>query len=110
MVPTDRDLVERAAAGDRFAYDALVERHYVRVFGLLVARLGDRDAAEDLSQEAFLRCWLHLARLRDGARFASWVSQVAINLAVSEQRGAARRVRLASPEQPRKCGMAPIQP
>lgn len=66
----------------------LFERHYARLVRFLYRRLGDRDRAEDLAQEAFVRLLSHRPR-----RPESWLYAVAANLARDEARGTARRAR-----------------
>lgn len=66
----------------------LFERHYARLVRFLYRRLGDRDRAEDLAQEAFVRLLGRSPR-----RPESWLYAVAANLARDEARGAARRAR-----------------
>ncbi len=54
------ELVQRAQAGDRPAFDALVLRHRGPIFGLALRILRSPEAAEDATQEAFLRAFLRL--------------------------------------------------
>ena len=63
-------------------------RHYPRLVRYLYRRLGDRDEAEDLAQEAFVRLWRHRPR-----RPEPWLYAVAANLARDAARGDARRKR-----------------
>ncbi len=60
----DELLVAAAQAGDARAFDELVSRHAGRVYGLVARLLGDRTAAEDVAQEAFVRAWRGLASFR----------------------------------------------
>ncbi|MBN1477116.1 sigma-70 family RNA polymerase sigma factor, partial [Candidatus Sumerlaeota bacterium] len=78
---SDAALVKAVRGGDGGAMDALVERHFRVVFMIAVSRLGNREAAEDLSQEVFLRALLALEKLRDPERFAAWLCQITRNLA-----------------------------
>jgi RNA polymerase sigma-70 factor, ECF subfamily len=100
-IAEDRDLVQRARGGERAAFDALVERHMGMVYAIAFARLGDRDRAEDLAQEVFLRAFLALDQLSDPRRFTGWLSQITRNLAISWLRRDSRAQRLA-PEVPLK--------
>ncbi len=52
------------AIGDERAAVVFVRRYQKRVFGLAVGMLDDRGVAEDVAQEALLRAWRHVARLR----------------------------------------------
>lgn len=78
--PTDGDLIERVAVGDRTAFEQLYRRYARAVLGLALRRLGDRGRAEDAAQEAFLAIW-RSARTFDPARGtgAPWLYAVARN-------------------------------
>jgi RNA polymerase sigma-70 factor, ECF subfamily len=91
---SDEHLIQRALENERTAFDALVERHMGMVFAIACARLGDRERAEDLVQEVFLRAFLGLDRLREPSQFAAWVGRITRNLAISWQRRDSRTRRL----------------
>ncbi len=80
---TDADgpLVERTLAGDLDAFETLVERHRDVVFRV-AARIVGREAAEDVSQDAFLRAFHRLERFRGDAPFRSWLLQITHHAAV----------------------------
>ena len=82
----DANLVKHALAGDRSAFDCLVERHFGLAYAIGLARLGDRESAEDLAQEVFLRAFVHLGDLRDPRLFGCWVGRAARNLALDWER------------------------
>jgi RNA polymerase sigma factor (sigma-70 family) len=75
----DRELVERARAGDRAAFDALAERHRATAFGAAYALLGDAHDAEDATQEALIQAWRRLADLREPDRFPGWLYRIVQN-------------------------------
>jgi RNA polymerase sigma-70 factor (ECF subfamily) len=79
-VPTDSELIERIAGGDRSAFEELYTRYARAVLGLALRRLGDRGRAEDASQEAFVAIW-RSARTYDRTRGAGapWLYTVARN-------------------------------
>src|SRR6266481_866225 len=56
-VTSDGDLIQRAATGDRSAFEDLYNRYSRAVFGLALRRLGDRGRAEDAVQETFASIW-----------------------------------------------------
>ncbi|MGH3133943.1 MAG: RNA polymerase sigma factor [Gaiellaceae bacterium] len=78
--PTDGELIERIAGGDRRAFEELYQRYARAVLGLALRRLGDRGRAEDASQEAFVAIW-RSARTYDANRGtgAPWLYAVARN-------------------------------
>ncbi len=75
----DRELVERAMAGDHDAFDELTRVSIRRL--LVIARLILRDTvrAEDATQEALVSAWTHLGALRDPDRFEAWLHRLLIN-------------------------------
>jgi len=87
----DTDLVSDALGGDAGAFGQLVERHFGRIFAVAYSRLGNRDEAEELTQEALLRAYLHLDKLKTPGRFPQWVGQIARNLARDWQRKEKRK-------------------
>ncbi|MBI1365796.1 MAG: RNA polymerase sigma factor [Alphaproteobacteria bacterium] len=83
----DEALVARAGRGDRAAASALVLRHTDRIFAASYRMLGDRAAAEDATQETFLKLWKNAARWRpQGAKFETWLYKVAMNACLDRLR------------------------
>jgi RNA polymerase sigma factor (sigma-70 family) len=75
----ERQVVERAQAGDRAALDALVHEAKDLVFNLAVRMLGNRDDAEDVSQEILIRVVTSLSTFRGESAFRTWVYRIAAN-------------------------------
>lgn len=94
--PSDEALLAGMAIGDTQAAALLVRRYQRRLFGVALAVLGDRGAAEDVAQEAFLRAWRHadLFDPRKGSA-ASWLLTLARNAAVDAARAHGRRPALS---------------
>jgi RNA polymerase sigma-70 factor (ECF subfamily) len=61
--------------------DSVVAMYQPRVFRFLLATLRDRDAAETLTQETFLRAWTARASFREDCSIATWLIRIALNLA-----------------------------
>lgn len=76
----DEDLVRRSLEA-RDAFGELVSRYYCTVYSVAYARIGQREAAEEIAQEVFLRAYLNLKSLRQTDRFPAWVCCIARNLA-----------------------------
>ena len=93
---TDAELVERCRAGDRDAWNTLVERFSRYVYAICVQgfRLGDADA-EDVFQEVFTRVYTRLDTLRDDAALRPWIAQLTRRLCLDTI--AQRRQRAAEP-------------
>lgn len=80
----DEVWVERAR-GDAEAFAELVRRYQDRLYRLAMRMTGDAAAAEDLTQEAFLRAYRALPRFREGAAFAPWLYRIATNLCLNHR-------------------------
>ncbi len=82
----DRQLVSRAQAGDISAFEALVDAHRDKVYGLALRMTrSDADAAE-ITQDTFLSAYQHLTDFRGDAAFGSWVHRIAANNALMRLR------------------------
>ncbi len=94
---TDEALIAALAAGDAEAATTFVRRFQARVFGLAATMTGDRSAAEEIAQEAFVRAWRHAGAYdaRRG-RVATWLLSITRNLAIDHLR--ARRAEPIDPE------------
>ncbi|MHC4716567.1 MAG: sigma-70 family RNA polymerase sigma factor, partial [Planctomycetota bacterium] len=73
-------LVRRAAGGDAEAFSALVRAFKAPLHAYVLSRVGDFTWADDLAQEAFVRAFENLPRLREPARFPGWLRRIADNL------------------------------
>jgi len=89
----DPDVVRmlRVQRDDAAAFAELVERYRVRVFGHFLRRLADRQDAEDLTQEVFLRLYRHRKRYQPRARFSTWLFHITHNLACNAIRSRQKR-------------------
>jgi RNA polymerase sigma-70 factor, ECF subfamily len=79
MSDDDADLVLRAQEGDRAAFEQLVRRHADRLYGVVLRFLGDRNEAEEVTQEAFVRAWRGIARFKRDAQFFTWLYRIGVN-------------------------------
>ena len=86
MHDTDRDLVERLKARDTAAFDVVYDRFNTRLFTFLVRLTRDRDRAQDLLEDTWLRLVTHAVRLRPDTTLGPWLFTVARNLYLSECR------------------------
>jgi RNA polymerase sigma-70 factor, ECF subfamily len=86
-VTSDGELIQRAATGDRSAFEDLYRRYARPVFGLALRRLGDRGRAEDAVQETFASIWRSAGSYRpDRGPGAPWLYAVARNAIVDRAR------------------------
>ncbi len=89
--PGDEPLMTALAADDFAALDALMLRWQRPLQAFLYRHLQNHADALDLAQETFVRLYRHRARYRPGARFSTWMFQIALNLARDHARKATRR-------------------
>lgn len=82
----DVDLVERLKARDTAAFDVIYDRFHTRLLTFLVRLSRDRDRAQDLLEETWLRLVTHVDRLRPDTKLGPWLFTVARNLYLSECR------------------------
>jgi RNA polymerase sigma-70 factor (ECF subfamily) len=76
-------LVERAQAGDRDAFGQLVEQFQGTVQAVCLRRLGNPSEAAELTQDVFLHVLRRIHQLREPERFAGWLRQVAVRMAIN---------------------------
>jgi RNA polymerase sigma-70 factor, ECF subfamily len=102
--PSDEVLLAAHLRGDPRAFDELVRRHERRIYGLCLRILGNREDAEDATQEAFLAALRRAASFRQAAAFSTWLYRIAVNAATDQARRRGR-ARLA-PLDPEDAGLA----
>jgi RNA polymerase sigma-70 factor (ECF subfamily) len=86
----DTALVNAYLAGETRSFDALVERYQARLLNFVYRIVGDRERAEDLVQEVFVRVYRHLGRFDRSKKFSTWIYTIASNLAKNELRNRSR--------------------
>ena len=79
---TDEMLVEAARLGNRPAFAELWERHSNRAFKVANRISKNRDDAEDIIQEAWMKSYVHLNTFDGRAKFSAWLTRIVINLAL----------------------------
>ena len=89
-------LIERCQQGDTVAFDRLVEQHGQWVYNLAYRMIGDRDEAQDVAQEAFVRAFTAIKGFRRGSSFSTWLYRVAANVCLDEIKRRRRRPAPAS--------------
>ena len=80
-IDADELLIERIKAGDMAAYNVMVIRHYDRIFSRVLQLLNNKQDAEEVMQDAFIRAHRGLENFRGDASFSTWLYQIATNLA-----------------------------
>ena len=90
---TDLRLLERAGQGDESAFERLFYRHYDRIYGVLFRLVGNRDEAEDLTQEVFVKLYQHHFGSGREHNVSAWLYRVAMNMGYNALRSRRRRWR-----------------
>ena len=86
----DSGVVAQFLAGEKRAFNELVERYQTRLLNFVYRTTGDRERAEDLVQETFIRVYRHLHRFDQTKKFSTWIYTIASNLAKNELRNRSR--------------------
>jgi RNA polymerase sigma-70 factor (ECF subfamily) len=86
----DSAVVAAFLEGEKRAFNVLVERYQTRLLNFVYRTTGDRERAEDLVQEAFVRIYRHLHRFDQSKKFSTWAYTIASNLAKNELRNRSR--------------------
>lgn len=86
----EAEALRRARDGDLAAFDVLVRSRMARTLRLALSILGDEPDARDVVQDAFLRAWRELPRLRELERFDAWLARIVVNACRDRQRGRRR--------------------
>ena len=87
---SDSEIVQRFLDGDERAFGDLVERYDRRLLNFVFRTVGDRERAQDLVQETFVRVYRHLHRFDQTKKFSTWIYTIAGNLAKNELRNRSR--------------------
>jgi RNA polymerase sigma-70 factor (ECF subfamily) len=82
---SERELVRASQAGERAAFDRLVERHQRDVYRVCYRYVGNHEDANDLAQETFLRAWRSLGRFRGDSAFSTWLYRIAVNACLNHR-------------------------
>jgi len=96
-MPSDAELVQIVLNGDRQAYGRLLERHERSVLAVVLAVLGDFHDAQDVCQDAFVKAYENLGRLRKRASFGPWVREIARREAIDIRRRMRQRRKVEFP-------------
>src|SRR5579862_5343424 len=85
-VDDELELVNSARRGDTTAFSVLVGRYEGKIFRLAMNITQNREDAEDVLQEAFLKAYEHLDQFQGNSRFYTWVVRIAVNQALMKLR------------------------
>lgn len=91
LMNSSADLVARACRGDQEAFRLIFERYSRPVISFIYDQVGDRELAEELAQETFVRAYRSLGSLREEAKLSTWLFGIAKNVARESLRSDMRR-------------------
>jgi RNA polymerase sigma-70 factor (ECF subfamily) len=104
---SDSLLIERLSQGDIPSFETLFYRHYDRVYGLLFRLIGNRQEAEDVTQEVFVKLYHHRFQGTREHNLSAWLYRVATNMGYNHIRGRKRfwsRNRILLPDRSDRVG------
>lgn len=78
----DEAIVDRVRGGDTALYEILVRRHNQRLYRTIRAILRDDADVEDVMQQAYIDAYTHLDQFKGDAKFATWLTRIAVNRAI----------------------------
>jgi RNA polymerase sigma-70 factor, ECF subfamily len=91
---SDENCIKKAIAGDTAAFRLLVDQHKRFVYAVAFRLVGDKEEAEDISQEAFIRLWKNLRKYRPEVKLTTWLYKIITNLCLDYLKSGKRRKRL----------------
>ena len=81
--PSDDELVLKSQQGDVHAFDVLVERYHQKIYGLTYNMTSNREDAEDLTQEIFIKAFEALPRFKGKSSFYTWLYRIGVNKTIN---------------------------
>ena len=90
LMNSSADLVSRACRGDQEAFRLIFERYSRPVISFIYDLVGDREVAEELTQETFVRAYRSLHTMREETKLSTWLFGIARNVARESLRARAR--------------------
>ena len=93
---TDERVVERVLAGETALYEIIMRRYNQRLYRVVISILRDRDEAEDVLQDAYVRAYQHLSQFEGRASFSTWLTRIAVHEALARLRSRSRMLQLGT--------------
>ena len=91
---TDEEVVRRVRAGETALFEVIMRRYNQRLFRVTRSILGNDDEAEDVTQDAYVRSYMHLDQFEGRARFSTWLAKIAVHEALARLRARQRLVEI----------------
>ena len=99
-LPDEAELITRTQEGDTNAFNPIVNKYQQKIYNLIYQRVRDRETAEDICQEVFLKAWQALPNFKGQSAFYSWLYKIAINCSIDFLRKQNKRFVLSWEELP----------
>ena len=80
---SNSELVKKSQLGEKAAFEQLVIRHQELVFSLAYKLTGNREMANDVAQESFIRAWKAIENFRGDSTFSTWIYRITVNTALT---------------------------
>ena len=98
----DKLLIEKYKLGEQWAFDRLVEKYSGRAYQIAYGVLGNKEDAEEVAQDVFVRIYRALPKFRGDSEFTTWMYRIAMNLARNKyrwnkSRGSQRNISIDAP-------------
>ena len=88
------DLIEQAKGGDHHAFRKIVEAHQGFAYAVAYRFVGNRNEAEDITQEAFIKLWKNIGKYRPEIKLTTWLYKIIMNLCLDFLKSAQRKHQL----------------
>jgi RNA polymerase sigma-70 factor (ECF subfamily) len=85
-VMSDEEVVSRVRAGETALFEVIMRRYNQRLFRVTRSILGNDGEAEDVTQEAYVRAYMHLDQFEGRAQFSTWLTKIAVHEALARLR------------------------
>jgi len=79
----DSSIIEKVLAGDAQTFEMLILKYQSKLFATILNVVKDRELAEDITQEAYMKAFQKLDTLKDHNQFYAWLKRIALNLALN---------------------------
>ena len=78
----ENELVKQVQSGDTEAFNPLILKYEKKIYNLIYQRVGNRETAQDLCQEVFLKAWRALPNFKNQSIFYTWIYKIAVNCTI----------------------------
>src|ERR1044072_4204649 len=91
---TDEEVINRVKAGETPLFEVIMRRYNQRLFRVTRSILGNDGEAEDVTQDAYVRSYMHLDQFDGRAKFSTWLTKIAVHEALARVRNRQKLVEI----------------